>query len=96
MLPATPIPLKVTSTRNFTESIGTSNYSYYLGTYSVVVPNNQSYGVAVRLAFNENASSLSALSLLPLYALTPVIVNYNIDCSFESNDSLSNINCMSD
>jgi len=90
---------KVVNTENFTKNFGSSDYTYYVGTYQVIVPNNQTYGVAVGLAnFGGNgSSSLSALSAIPLYALSPVIGSYNIDCFFPSaNHNLSSINCMSD
>jgi len=89
---------KVKNTENFTQSFGSLNYSYYLGTYQVVVPNNQTYGVAVGLASDlSNGSSLTALSAIPLYALSPVIWGYNIDCFFpNTNHSLSSISCMSE
>ena len=89
---------KVARTENFSENLGKSNYSYYVGTYSVTVPNNETYGVGVGFAVQEdNGSSLAALSTIPLFALSPVIGNYNIDCFFtNSNYELSNINCASD
>ena len=89
---------KVVNTENFTKNFGSSDYTYYVGTYEVIVPNNQTYGVAVGLAnLGNGSSSLSALSAIPLYALSPVIGNYNIDCFFPSaNHNLSSINCMSD
>ncbi len=90
-------PARVTSTSNFTESIGNSTYVSYNGSYVVDVPNNESYGISVRLASYNTGSSVTALAVLPLYALTPIIGDYNIDCFFpNSNHSFSNINCVSE
>ena len=87
----------VTITENYTKQFGSSTYIYYQGTYEVVVPNNQTYGVAVGLANSINGSSLAVLATIPLYALSPVLGNYNIDCFFPgSNYSLSAISCMSE
>lgn len=90
-------PSPVTSISNSTEMVGNVTYSFYVGNYSVMVPNNETYGVSVRLGTsNHNGTYLTALAVLPLFAVTPLIGNYNIDCFFpSSNFSISNIACAS-
>lgn len=90
-------PARIMITKNFSQIIGNSVYSYYVGNYSVVVPNNQAYGISVQLITQSRNSHLTALGVLPLYSFAQAITSYNIDCFFPtSNHSLFNINCASD
>jgi hypothetical protein len=89
-------PATMSDLKNSTLTIGDLAHVYYAGSYSVIVPNNESFGVSVRLAYSSG-SYLTALAVLPLSALTPVVGSYNIDCFFPgSNHNLSNIQCVSD
>ena len=88
----------ITLVTNSTRLFGNETYSFFTGVYSVVLPNNSTYGVSVRLAdgSNSNGTYLTALAVLPLYAITPLVGNYNIDCYFPgANTDISNIACAS-